>query len=98
MEGFAPSDSNATTQQGEQDELPKDLQNDSLRHRVRRRLRADIDPKRADVVLILGYFIAGLVDSVAYNTYSCFVSMQTGTLNLSFSIHISRSITCVSRT
>lgn len=56
----------------------KDL---SLKTRLYRRLMVEIDPKWGDMVLVGCFFCAGLVDSVAYHVYSCFVSMQTGELS-----------------
>ena len=40
--------------------------------------RANIDVRHADLVFILCYFVSGLLDSSAYNAWTCFVSMQTG--------------------
>lgn len=40
---------------------------------------AQIDTKWADGLLLLCFFCSGLVDSMAFNMYGCFVSMQTGT-------------------
>lgn len=37
---------------------------------------ADVSTRWADLVLMVNFFISGLVDSGAYNAYSCFVSMQ----------------------
>jgi hypothetical protein len=47
--------------------------------RIHDRLNVDINPKWADIILIVCFFISGLIDSAAFNTYSCFTSMQTGT-------------------
>jgi len=38
----------------------------------------DIEPQKTHLVLIGLFFVTGLVDSAAYNIWSCFVSMQTG--------------------
>lgn len=46
--------------------------------RWRRYWNGDVDPKWADLLLILCFFISGMVDSVAFNVWSCFASMQTG--------------------
>ncbi|RVX71263.1 hypothetical protein B0A52_04837 [Exophiala mesophila] len=46
--------------------------------RLRSRFTSDIDTAWADTILLGCFFVAGIVDSVAFNTYSCFVSMQTG--------------------
>ncbi|KAG8676530.1 hypothetical protein FPOAC2_02596 [Fusarium poae] len=45
---------------------------------VSRRFTADIDTRWGDLLLLVCFFIAGLVDSAAFNMYGCFVSMQTG--------------------
>ncbi|KAL4725685.1 hypothetical protein ACLX1H_007836 [Fusarium chlamydosporum] len=45
---------------------------------VQRRFAADIDTKWGDILLLVCFFVAGLVDSAAFNMYGCFVSMQTG--------------------
>lgn len=47
--------------------------------KVRENLGADIDPGRTHFILIILFFVTGLVDSAAYNIFTCFVSMQTGT-------------------
>ena len=51
---------------------------DTFRRRLHRRLTAEIDTKWGDIILIGCFFCAGLIDSVAFNIYGCFVSMQTG--------------------
>ncbi|CAF3451887.1 hypothetical protein SNK03_002785 [Fusarium graminearum] len=43
-----------------------------------RRFTSDIDTRWGDLLLLVCFFIAGLVDSAAFNMYGCFVSMQTG--------------------
>ncbi|KAM0231912.1 hypothetical protein ACHAPO_008210 [Fusarium lateritium] len=45
---------------------------------VSRRFTTDIDTRWGDLLLLVCFFIAGLVDSAAFNMYGCFVSMQTG--------------------
>lgn len=42
------------------------------------RFTSDIDTKWGDVILLGCFLLTGMVDSVAFNTYSCFVGMQTG--------------------
>jgi len=44
--------------------------------RTKSYLTADISTRWADLVLMVCFFVSGLVDSGAYNAYSCFVSMQ----------------------
>lgn len=41
-------------------------------------LTEDLATAWADIVLLLGSFTTGLLDSAVYNAWSCFVSMQTG--------------------
>lgn len=38
----------------------------------------DVQEDWADMILIILSFISGMVDSAVFNTWSCFVSMQTG--------------------
>lgn len=38
----------------------------------------EIHSDRADVPMIACCFVSGLIDSAAYNAWTCFVSMQTG--------------------
>lgn len=42
------------------------------------RWTVDIDTRWGDLLLLVCFFVAGLVDSAAFNMYGCFVSMQTG--------------------
>lgn len=42
------------------------------------RFTAEVDPRWGDALLLVCFFVAGLVDSAAFNMYGCFVSMQTG--------------------
>jgi hypothetical protein len=46
--------------------------------RLKARMLSDIEPQKSHLVLIGLFFVTGLVDSAAYNIWSCFVSMQTG--------------------
>ena len=48
----------------------------------RRYLAQDLDESWSDVILLVTCFISGLVDSAVFNTWSCFVSMQTGAASL----------------
>ncbi|KAM5353556.1 hypothetical protein ACJ41O_000206 [Fusarium nematophilum] len=43
-----------------------------------RRFTSDVDVRWGDILLLVCFFVAGLVDSAAFNMYGCFVSMQTG--------------------
>jgi hypothetical protein len=52
----------------------------SVASRWRRYLVADVNRDWADVVLILCYFITGLLDSSSISVWGSFVSMQTGKL------------------
>ncbi|KAM0347397.1 hypothetical protein ACHAPU_004918 [Fusarium lateritium] len=42
------------------------------------RFSAEVDTRWGDILLLVCFFVAGLVDSAAFNMYGCFVSMQTG--------------------
>ncbi|KAH6876387.1 hypothetical protein B0T10DRAFT_497928 [Thelonectria olida] len=42
------------------------------------RWTVDIDTRWGDILLLVCFLVAGLVDSAAFNMYGCFVSMQTG--------------------
>ncbi|KAF5679770.1 DUF1275 domain-containing protein [Fusarium heterosporum] len=42
------------------------------------RFSAEVDTRWGDLLLLVCFFVAGLVDSAAFNMYGCFVSMQTG--------------------
>ncbi|EXJ93388.1 hypothetical protein A1O1_01780 [Capronia coronata CBS 617.96] len=50
----------------------------SWSQRARLRFTADIDTRWADTILVGCFFVSGIVDSVVFSTYNCFVSMQTG--------------------
>lgn len=56
----------------------------SLLERLRFRSSLEIEPQWTHLVLIILFFITGLVDSAAYNIWSCFVSMQTGMYSTGF--------------
>lgn len=43
----------------------------------------ELDPRRADVVLIVCGFVSGLVDGLSFNAWGNFSSMQTGLLSAS---------------
>jgi hypothetical protein len=45
-----------------------------------RYLSQELHPAGMTFILIACFFISGLIDSVAFNTWNCFVGMQTGTL------------------
>ena len=47
--------------------------------KLKENLGADLSPQKTHLILILLFFVTGLVDSAAYNIFTCFVSMQTGT-------------------
>ncbi len=46
--------------------------------RLKLRIKSEVNPRKTYLVLIGLFFVTGLVDSAAYNIWSCFVSMQTG--------------------
>lgn len=60
--------------------MSDEMEKPQAKSQVRQRLDADIDAKWADMILFGCFFCSGLVDSMAYNMYSSFVSMQTGQL------------------
>lgn len=47
-----------------------------LPSRMANYLDAEISTRWADLVLIVCFFMAGLIDAGAYNAYQCFTSMQ----------------------
>lgn len=63
------------------------LEKPASKSQIQRRLDAQIDTKWADLILLGCFFCSGLIDSMAFNMYACFVSMQTGMLQLYQSIH-----------
>lgn len=46
---------------------------------VAQRWKQTLSPTHADLVCLLLTFLTGLCDSSAYNAWSCFLGMQTGT-------------------
>lgn len=46
--------------------------------RTQKFMAQDVHEDWADMILIILSFISGMVDSAVFNTWSCFVSMQTG--------------------
>lgn len=46
--------------------------------RLKLRMNSEVKPQKTYLILIGLFFVTGLVDSAAYNIWSCFVSMQTG--------------------
>ena len=68
----APPESNASPVSLKPDERQ------SFSKRLKLRMRAEVEPQRTHLMLITLFFVTGLVDSAAYNIWSCFVSMQTG--------------------
>ena len=57
--------------------------NSSYLSRARKHFSQELSPSWADIMLILHCFVTGLLDAAVFNVWSCFVSMQTGTLNIS---------------
>ncbi|PKY09370.1 hypothetical protein P168DRAFT_301889 [Aspergillus campestris IBT 28561] len=47
-------------------------------HHLRKYMRTDIDPRGADILLLLCYVLTGLLDSSAVSIWGSFASMQTG--------------------
>lgn len=52
---------------------------DEAAGRLTQRLHVDLDTRGADYILVLLFFVSGLVDGAVYNSWGSFVSMQTGT-------------------
>lgn len=52
--------------------------NESFVVRLKLRMKSEVEPQNTYLFLIGLFFVTGLVDSAAYNIWSCFVSMQTG--------------------
>lgn len=50
---------------------------------ARQYLQTEIHLDHADIPIILCCLVSGLCDSSAYNAWTCFVSMQTGTIYFS---------------
>ena len=57
----------------------------SKQSRLLKHWRQDIRIKHSDIILLMCSFLSGLCDSGAFNAWSCFVCMQTGTSILRFS-------------
>lgn len=58
--------------------METDFEKPGTKSQIRQRLDAEIDAKWADLILLGCFFCSGLIDSMAFNMYACFVSMQTG--------------------
>ncbi|RDW68200.1 hypothetical protein BP5796_08857 [Coleophoma crateriformis] len=50
----------------------------AMGYRIRKHMESNVSKEWADLLLIVCFYISGLIDSVAFNVWSCFVSMQTG--------------------
>lgn len=83
------SDRTTTPDQEHQPLLPNGHQDDgrakqadrhdgdpSIGARIWTFLNTNIHTNRADVLLIISFFISGMIDAGAYNAYECFTSMQ----------------------
>ena len=46
--------------------------------RIQTYLNSELCTQYTSLVLVTCFFVSGLIDSVAFNSWSCFVSMQTG--------------------
>ena len=58
--------------------IDNELEKPAPKSQIQQRLDAQIDTKWADLILLGCFFCSGLIDSMAFNMYACFVSMQTG--------------------
>lgn len=63
-----------------------DFQKPSRWQRTRDWLQQDVDTTNADLVLIVCFFLAGLIDSGAYNAYTCFTHMMVSATKSNVSI------------
>lgn len=54
------------------------MSSEKSRGTVQRYLYQELDASYMSFVIILCFFISGLIDSVAFNSWNCFVDMQTG--------------------
>ena len=66
------------------EESPADSIHDGKKRfgNFRKDLDSEVEPRNTQLVLICLFFITGMVDSAAYNIFTCFVSMQTGMSSL----------------
>ncbi|KAF2813629.1 uncharacterized protein BDZ99DRAFT_460806 [Mytilinidion resinicola] len=73
---------NGTPRSGTLDEntplLGQRKHNSNLSIRFRKHMTSNVSKHRADVVLLFGYLITGLIDSSAVYIWGAFASMQTG--------------------
>lgn len=53
----------------------------SLPSQIGRYFLVELDPRRADIILIVCGFVGGLVDGLSFNAWGSFSSMQTGMLS-----------------
>jgi hypothetical protein len=67
-----------TTMNADRETMGDELEKPQAKSQVRQRLDADVDARWADLILLGCFFCSGLIDSMAFNMYACFVSMQTG--------------------
>lgn len=49
-------------------------------NRVVAYLKDEVNGKHTSIYLLVSFFTSGLIDSVAFNAWACFVGMQTGNL------------------
>lgn len=78
--GTTPTQPTSSSSHGrsERDPLLWRPEDDSLLARLRRTLVSDVSRSWADLVLLLCYFVTGLLDSASTQVWGAFVSMQTG--------------------
>jgi hypothetical protein len=73
---------NTTPRNGTADEtsplLGQKKHSDSISIRFRKHMTSNVSKHRADIVLLFGYLITGLIDSSAVYIWGAFASMQTG--------------------
>jgi hypothetical protein len=68
----------STTMNADREAMGGDLEKPQAKSQIQQRLDADVDARWADLILLGCFFCSGLIDSMAFNMYACFVSMQTG--------------------
>jgi hypothetical protein len=55
----------------------RSVMSDQAKH-THKYLSHELDVQSMGMVILLCFFTSGLIDSVAFNSWNCFVGMQTG--------------------
>lgn len=69
---------NGSTSPAINNAMPKNSQKENMKTRLEQHLYTEITTEWADLVLIACCFVSGVIDSVAFDVWGCFCSMQTG--------------------